>query len=81
LFRNFSGLISELVAGAITSKSPQEARAAAGRACLLYTDMDRLVHQLILTYQHTPHRELGGMTPHQKWCEGVQTSGLPLIPA
>lgn len=81
LFRNFSGQIKELVAGAMASKSPQDVRAAAGRACLLYTDMDRLLQQLILTYQHTPHRELNGMTPHQKWCEGVQTSGLPLVPA
>jgi hypothetical protein len=81
LFRNFSGQITELVTGAMASKSPQEARAAASRACLLYTDLDRLLQQLILTYQHTPHRELGGMTPHQKWCEGVQASGLPLIPA
>ncbi|OLD84140.1 MAG: hypothetical protein AUF64_02715 [Chloroflexi bacterium 13_1_20CM_54_36] len=81
VFRNFSGQIKELVAGAMASKSPQEVRAAAGRAWLLHTDLDRLLHQLILTYQHTPHRELNGMTPHQKWCEGIQTSGLPLIPA
>ncbi len=81
LFRNISGQIKELVTGAMASKSPQDVRAAAGRACLLYTDMDRLLQQLILTYQHTPHRELHGMTPHQKWCEGVHTSGLPLIPA
>jgi len=81
LFRNFSGQIKELIEGAIASKSPQDIRAAAGRACLLYSDIDRLLHQLILTYQHAPHRELGGMTPHQKWCEGVHASGLPLIPA
>ena len=74
LFRNISGQIKELVTGAMASKSSQDVRAAAGRACLLYTDMDRLLQQLILTYQHTPHRELHGMTPHQKWCEGVHTS-------
>jgi hypothetical protein len=81
LFRNFSGQLRELVAGAMASKSPQEVRIAASRACLLSTDLDWLLQRLILTYQHTPHRELGGMTPHQKWCEGVQTSGLPLVPA
>ena len=43
--------------------------------------MDRLLHQLILRYQHTPHHELGGMTPHQKWSEGIHASGLPIIPA
>jgi hypothetical protein len=34
---------------------------------------------MIVTYQHTPHRELGGMTPHQKWLEGLQF-GPPLAP-
>ena len=42
--------------------------------------MNRLLHQLILNYQHTPHRELQGMTPHQKWSEGIQSSGFPLVP-
>jgi putative transposase len=81
LFRNFSEQIKELAVGAIASKSLKESRAAAKQACLLYSDMDRLLHQLVLSYQHTPHRELGGMTPHQKWSEGIHGSGLPLIPA
>ena len=80
LFRNFSGQIKELALGAIASKSNKDTRVAARQACLLYSDMDRLLHQLILRYQHTPHRELGGMTPHQKWSEGIHGSGLPLIP-
>jgi Mu transposase, C-terminal len=80
LFKNFSGQIKELVAGAIGSSDPKALRAAANHACLLYSDMNRLLHQLILTYQHTPHRELGGMTPHQKWSEGIQSSGFPLVP-
>ncbi len=81
LFRNFSGQIKELAQGAIASKSSKDVREAARRACLLHSDMDRLLHQLILRYQHTPHRELGGMTPHQKWSEGIHASGLPIIPA
>ena len=80
LFKNFSGQIKELVKGAIPSSDPKEIRAAAKDACLLYPDMNRLLHQLIVKYQHTPHRELHGMTPHQKWSEGVQSSGLPLVP-
>ena len=80
LFKNFSGQINELVKGAIPSSDPKEVRAAAKDACLLYPDMNRLLHQLIVKYQHTPHRELHGMTPHQKWSEGVQSSGLPLVP-
>src|SRR6266496_845967 len=80
LFKNFSGQVKELVAGAIASNDPKDVRTAAKNACLLYPDMNRLLHQLILKYQHTSHRELGGMTPHQKWSEGIQSSGFPLPP-
>ena len=81
LFKNFSGQVKELVTGAIASNDPKDVRKASRNACLLYPDMNRLLHQLILKYQHTPHRELGGMTPHQKWSEGIQSSGFPLVPA
>ncbi len=80
LFKNFSGQVKELVTGAIQSSDPKATRAAANNACLLYPDMNRLLHQLILKYQHTPHRELHGMSPHQKWSEGIQSSGFPLVP-
>ena len=80
LFRNFSGQIKELVAGAIQSSDPKAVRTAAKNACLLYPDMNRLLHRLIVKYQHTPHRELQGMTPHQKWSQGVESSGYPLVP-
>src|SRR5256712_3213628 len=74
LFKNFSGQIKELVTGAIASRDPKEIRTAAESACLLYSDMDLLLHRLIVKYQHTEHRELGGMTPHQKWSAGLQSS-------
>ncbi len=80
LFKNFSGQVKELVTGAIASNDPKDVRTAARNACLLYPDMNRLLHQLILKYQHTPHRELQNMTPHQKWSEGIQSSGFPLPP-
>jgi Mu transposase, C-terminal len=80
LFKNFSGQVKELAAGAIASSDPKAIRASAQQACLLYPDVNRLLHQLILNYQHTPHRELHGMTPHQKWSEGLQSSGFPLVP-
>src|SRR3989441_4767629 len=80
LFKNFSGQVKELVTGAIASNDPKDVRTAANKACLLYPDMNRLLHQLILSYQHTPHRELGGLTPHQKWSEGIESSGFPLPP-
>jgi hypothetical protein len=80
LFKNFSGQVKELVPGAIVSSDPRDIRTAAQQACLLYSDMNRLLHQLILKYQHTPHRELHGMTPNAMWNEGIQSSGFPLIP-
>lgn len=80
LFKNFSGQVKELVTGAIASNDPKDVRNAVKSACLLYPDMNRLLHQLILKYQHTPHRELHGMTPHQKWSEGIETSGFSLPP-
>ena len=80
LFKNFAGQIKELAPGAIQSSDPKEIRTAAENACLLYTDMDLLLHRLIVKYQHTAHRELGGMTPQQKWCEGIQSSGFPMVP-
>jgi Mu transposase, C-terminal len=80
LFKNFSSQVKELAAGAIQSSDPKTIRTAASNACLLYPDMSRLLHQLILKYQHTPHRELHGMTPHQKWSEGLQSTGFPLLP-
>jgi len=42
--------------------------------------MNNLLQRLIVKYQHTPHRELQGMTPHQKWCDGIQSSGYPPVP-
>src|SRR5712692_6684990 len=79
LCKNFSGQVKELAVGAIQSSDPKDIRAAARNACLLYPDMNRLLHPLIVKYQHTEHRELGGMTPHQKWSEGIQSSGFPAV--
>lgn len=72
LFGNFSGQFKELLLGAISSSQPKAITNAARQACLLYQDIYKIVHQLIVRYQHTPHRELNGMTPHQKWLEGCQ---------
>ena len=69
-----------MLPGAIRSSNHADVQNAAKEACLLYRDIDRFLHQIILKYQHTPHSELDGMTPHQKWLEGLQ-SGFPQIPA
>ena len=72
LFGNFSGQTKELLASAIRSSEVKAVAGAARQACLLYQDIYRLVHHLILRYQHTPHQELEGLSPHQKWLEGWQ---------
>jgi hypothetical protein len=78
-FGNLSAQVKEHLPGAIQSSQPKHQRQAAQQACLLYGDLNRFLHQLILTYQHPPHSELGGMTPHERWLEGMQ-SGVPLVP-
>lgn len=72
LFGNFSGQFQELLPGAIRFGQPKAIANATRQACLLYQDIYKIVHQLIVRYQHTPHGELNGMTPHQKWLEGCQ---------
>lgn len=72
LFGNFSGQMKELLPGAIQSSPHQGVGKAARQACLLYRDIYTILHQMIIRYQHTPHRELDGLTPHEKWLEGWQ---------
>ncbi len=77
-FGNLSNEIKQTLPGAIQSSDPKHVRDAAKKACLLYEDIYRFLHEKILAYQHTEHSALK-MTPHQKWLEGIQT-GLPLVP-
>lgn len=79
LFGNFSKKIRALLPGAIRNATPQAVHNARREACLLYDDLVKIIVSLIVDYQHTVHSELNGMTPHQKWTEGIQT-GLPLVP-
>ncbi len=79
-FGNFSGQMKERLPGAIRSNDPKVLRRrAAKEACLLYQDLYRIIYEMIVTYQYTSHRELEGLTPHQKWLEGMQL-GLPMVP-
>jgi putative transposase len=78
-FGDFSGQMKERLPGAIRSNDPKVLRRAAKEACLLYQDLYRIIYEMIVTYQHTSHRELEGLTPHQKWLEGMQL-GLPMVP-
>lgn len=79
LFGNLSGQIRELLPGAILQPDQRHWHNANQAACLLYRDILRVVHQLIVDYLHTPHRELDGMTPHEKWLHGLELM-TPLPP-
>jgi len=78
-FGNLSSRMKELLPGVIRANQPGAVYQAAQDACLLYQDVYRILHQWIVAYQHTPHSELAGLTPHQKWIEGIQL-GYPLVP-
>lgn len=79
LFGNFSKKIKALLPGAIQNSMPQEVRNARRKACLFYQDLERILLALIMDYQHSIHSELDGMTPEEKWQDGIR-SGLPLVP-
>lgn len=78
-FGNLSSRIRQELPGAIQSSNPKDVQKAAKKACLLYEDIYRYIQQIILQYQHTAHSALGGMTPHEKWMEGMQV-GWPQVP-
>lgn len=78
-FGNLASQIKEHLQGAFSSNNRKQVRHAAREACLLYQDIDWFIHQAVVTYQHTVHSELDGLTPHEKWVEGMQ-SGIPLVP-
>mgnify|MGYP001271705359 CR=1 FL=1 len=70
-FGNLSQRVKQHLPGAIQSSHPRDVRQAARDARLLYTDVDRILHRLVLDYQHTPHAELKGQTPHERWLDGM----------
>lgn len=78
-FGHLSQRVRQHLPGAIQSSHPRDVRQAAQDARLLYTDVDRILHQLVLEYHHTPHAELNGMTPHEQWLHGM-TWNAALVP-
>jgi hypothetical protein len=54
----------------------QEARRG---ATLLYGDIYEWIHNLVVRYQNTPHSGLDGMTPNEKWAEGLRVR-IPMVP-
>lgn len=72
LFGNLSGQIREHLPGAILQPDKRHWHNASQGACLLYRDVLCLLYQMIVDYMHTPHRELEGQTPHERWISGLQ---------
>jgi hypothetical protein len=78
-FRTLKARLRARVAGALQSSRPRDVSTALRQACLLYEDVYDAILQEIVAYQHHPHTELGNMTPHEKWIEGL-AYGPPLVP-
>ncbi len=78
-FGNLSQRVKSELAGAIQNSNPAAVRHAAQQACLLYEDVVAFIHHEILAYQHTPHRELEGRSPHTVWLDWMQIS-VPQVP-
>lgn len=76
---NISNRTKQEFPGAIRSSNPKDVEQAKREACALYGDLDRFLHRVIVEYQNTPHSALGGMTPNQKWIQGMR-GGWPRIP-
>ena len=72
LFGNLSGQIRERLPGACLQPDQRHWHNASQGACLLYRDVLRLLYQMVVDYMHTPHRELEGQTPHERWVSGLQ---------
>jgi len=72
LFGNLSGQLRERLPGAILQPAQRHWHDASQGACLLYRDVVRVVSQMIVDYLHTPHHELNGLTPHDKWVAGLK---------
>ncbi|NCC32753.1 MAG: hypothetical protein EOM24_12140, partial [Chloroflexia bacterium] len=79
LFGNLAGQLRELLPGAILRPDQRHWHNASQGACLLYRDVVRILTQLLVTYLHTPHRELAGQTPHAQWLAGLQQM-MPVPP-
>jgi hypothetical protein len=85
LVERFFGNVSRQIkahmrkAGAILSSKPEDVRAARDTACLLDQDIQLFIHELVVGYQNTPHSGLGGMTPNEKFLQGIENR-IPEVP-
>lgn len=79
LFGNLSGQLRQRLPGAILQPDQRHWHNASQGACLLYGDLQRILHQLVVDYMHTPHRDLAGQTPHDRWVAGLQLM-MPVPP-
>lgn len=78
-FLTLSNKFNEFLFGAIPSNNRKGIKNALEKACLLFEDLDRFVHRLVICYQNTPQKELGDLTPNEKWLEGMEGQ-LPGVP-
>lgn len=79
LFGNLEAKIKSLIPGVIITQDKDGIALAKKSARYLYQDLYQTVLKLVVDYQHTVHSAIG-MTPHEKWQEGIRNTGIPRIP-
>ena len=80
LFGNLSGQIQEQLPGAISETRPTAlAQCQPGGLPVISGHPAHCAISWWWIIMHTPHRELDGMTPHEKWLRGLQLM-TPLPP-
>jgi transposase InsO family protein len=82
--RFFGNLTSQIRAsglpGAIKSKEQKEIRNAAKEARLLHGDLYKWILSRIVEYQNSARKDLGNMSPNEKWLEGL-SAGISPVPS
>jgi hypothetical protein len=75
-FGNLAAKIRTYIETSYQKWDYRSTRNAVKHACLLYGDINEFIHQCVVTYQHTRHSELNGMTPHEKMEESLAKIGI-----
>jgi putative transposase len=77
LFRTFQQFAHSLPG--TTKSNPQDKGDynSENESCLTFDEAETLVLKFIDKYHHRPRADLGGLTPLEKWNEGIKDHGMP----
>ena len=78
-FGRLQSRLKKYFIGSYKKSTPQAIRSAKNQASLLYEDLYLEILKIIVDYQNSPHSELDGLTPNQRWDQAFRTR-KPKIP-